>query len=189
MLQRGLGSFEGLFSILPWAYPRSQLSYLIKKDNGSQCPCLHALLSKHLRKYKLLFQIMFASKNGSHLQIFSYSNADCPHSLRGARGRGSIPSFIEGQAWEGCKCMSQRLDAITEDKGASNRILLINYKPTVYKLGHRLCFCLVYNNNSIWMSLWPKDLVTCYVFAACISNVGRTSVIPVLHWKGKSLVC
>lgn len=81
--------------------------------------------------------------------------------------------------------MSRRLDAITEDRGASNRILLINYKPTVYKLGHRLCFCLVYNNNRIWMSLWPKDLVTCYVFAACISNVGRTSVIPCVALKGK----
>lgn len=81
--------------------------------------------------------------------------------------------------------MSQGLDAITEERGASNRILLINYKPTVYKLGHRLCSCLVYKNNCIWMSLWPKDLITCYVFAACFSNVGRASVIPCVALKGK----
>lgn len=81
--------------------------------------------------------------------------------------------------------MSRGLDTITEERGASNRILLMNYKPTVYKLGHRLHSCPVYKNNHIWMPLWPKDLITREVFAACSSNVGRTCVIPCVELKGK----
>lgn len=158
---KGPGEFWGVLLNFAMGLAQISTSYLIKKDNGSQCACLCALLSKHLRNYKLLFQIKFASKSGYLLQIFSYSNADCPHSLRGVGGRGSIPGFIEGQAWEGFNCMSRGLDAITEERGTSNRILLINYKPTVYKLGHRLCSCLVYKNNRISISLWPKDLVAC----------------------------
>lgn len=80
----------------------------------------------------------------------------------GEGGRGSIPDFIEGQVWEGCKCTSQGLDTITCEKGTGNRILLMNYKRTVYKLGHRLRSCLLYKNNRIWISLWPKDLIRSY---------------------------
>lgn len=70
--QRGLGRVEikrfgELFSI-------TQSSGFVtrkEEDGGSQRASPPALLSKHLRKCKLLFQIIFASKNGSLLQIFS----------------------------------------------------------------------------------------------------------------------
>lgn len=64
---------EGLGGGSPFAVdlPKSWSSYLSEEDSASQRALLHPLLSKHYRKCKLLFQKVFASKNGSLLQIFS----------------------------------------------------------------------------------------------------------------------
>lgn len=54
----------GLLSMLPWvSFPEQGL--------GADSTPAFVLLSKYLRKCKLLFQITFANKNGSLLQIFS----------------------------------------------------------------------------------------------------------------------